>query len=55
MSADMESKPFQREEVVKIKVMICQKCGHEWTPAKNKFPRRCPHCFRFDWTEPRKK
>lgn len=36
-------------KVRKIKVLVCDRCKHEWTPRKDEIPEICPQCKSRFW------
>jgi len=33
----------------KLPKLECRKCGHQWSPRKNKLPKICPECKNTKW------
>jgi len=46
------------ELVTKIKITHegykCERCGHEWIPRNEAYPRVCPRCKSPYWDRPKK-
>lgn len=35
--------------VIKIRKYHCLRCGHDWIPRKEDYPRMCPRCKSVLW------
>ena len=44
------------ERIIKIKVLYCERCNHEWVPHNMaQKPKVCPKCKSPYWDIPRRK
>ena len=41
------------EELFKLPVLECLRCGHTWVPRYNRYPQNCPKCNSPYWDKPR--
>ena len=39
---------------ITIKGFQCDRCGHQWVPREEDYPRVCPKCKSPYWDKPRK-
>jgi len=38
-----------------IRQLECLKCGYQWFPKSEKYPKVCPNCNNRRWDRPKKK
>ena len=39
---------------ITVKGFQCDRCGHQWVPREEDYPRVCPKCKSPYWDKPRK-
>jgi predicted Zn-ribbon and HTH transcriptional regulator len=37
--------------LIKVEMLQCSHCGHEWERRREQLPKVCPRCKRRNWNE----
>jgi predicted Zn-ribbon and HTH transcriptional regulator len=45
----------QKTKVIRTKVWVCARCGHEWLDRKGQKPLRCAKCKSPYWDTPKRR